>query len=140
MEDKNKKAASAPTQKKPREKKKQKKHVSQGRCHIKNAFGNTIITITDMKGNVLCWSTAGKLGFKGSRKGTPFAAQATAEDVTRKASAFGLESVDVLQKGPGPGRETSIRALVNSGLKIRSLRDVTPLPHNGCRPPKRRRV
>lgn len=121
-------------------KKKVKKNISHGLCHILSGFGNTIITITDSSGGALAWSSAGMMGFKGKRKGTPFAAQVTAEDVSKKVSAIGVRSLDVLLKGPGAGRETAIRSLASSGLKITSLRDVTPLPHNGCRPPKRRRV
>ena len=121
-------------------KKKIKKAPPAGRCYVEAGFGNTKITITDTKGNTVCWSTAGALGFKGSRKGTPFAAQMTAEDVAKKAIEAGVKSVDVFLKGPGAGREPSIRAVANAGLRVSSMRDITPVPHNGCRPPKRRRI
>jgi len=121
-------------------KKKIKKAPPQGRCYVEAGFGNTKITITDSNGDTVCWSTAGALGFKGSRKGTPFAAQMTAEDVAKKALDAGMKSVDVLLKGPGAGREPAIRAVANAGLRVSSMRDVTPVPHNGCRPPKRRRI
>jgi small subunit ribosomal protein S11 len=109
-------------------------------AHIQSTFNNTIVTITDLKGNVLCWSSAGRVGFKGAKKGTPYAAQQCSEAAGREAVALGVEKVDVYVKGPGPGREPAIRALQNAGLKINSIRDVTPIPHNGCRPPKPRRV
>ena len=121
-------------------KKKLKRNVSQGNCYVFAGFGNTIITITDPNGGTLCWSSAGRMGFKGSRKGTPFAAQVAAEDVVKKATENGVRSLAVLVKGPGAGREPAVRALAAAGLKIVSLRDVTPVPHNGCRPPKRRRI
>lgn len=121
-------------------KKKVKKNVPAGKCLVQAGFSNTIVTITDPGGNTLCWSSAGAVGFKGSRRGTPFAAQMTAEDVAKKASEMGVRSVDVLLKGPGAGREPAIRALANAGMKVTSMRDVTPVPHNGCRPPKRRRI
>ncbi len=121
-------------------KKKIKKNVPVGKCLIQAGFGNTIFTIADPSGNTLCWSSAGAVGFKGSRRGTPFAAQMTAEDAAKKASEMGVRSVDVLLKGPGAGREPAIRALANAGMKVTSMRDVTPVPHNGCRPPKRRRI
>ena len=121
-------------------KKKVKKNVPTGLCMVQAGFSNTIMTISDPSGNTLCWSSAGAVGFKGSRRGTPFAAQMTAEDVAKKASEMGVRSVDVLLKGPGAGREPAIRALANAGLKVNSMRDVTPVPHNGCRPPKRRRI
>lgn len=117
-----------------------KKHIASGLCHVKAAFGNTIITITDPKGTPLCWASAGMMGFKGSRKGTPFAAQMAADNVAKKALDMGMKSVDLLLSGPGAGREPSVRALANAGLRIASLKDVTPIPHNGCRPPKRRRI
>ncbi len=120
-------------------KKKAQRAAPQGHCYIKASFGNTIITITNASGSTVCWSTAGTMGFKGSRKGTPFAAQTAAESVAKTAVARGVKSVDVFVKGPGAGRESSIRALSYNGLKITSLRDTTPIPHNGCRPPKRRR-
>ncbi len=121
-------------------KKKVKKNVPAGKCLVQAGFGNTIVTIADPSGNTLCWSSAGAVGFKGSRRGTPFAAQMTAEDAAKKAAEMGVRSVDVLLKGPGAGREPAIRALANAGMKVTSMRDVTPVPHNGCRPPKRRRI
>lgn len=121
-------------------KKKIKKAPPMGRCYVEAGFGNTKITITDVNGDTVCWSTAGALGFKGSRKGTPFAAQMTAEDVAKKALDAGMKSVDVYLKGPGAGREPAIRAVANAGLRVSSMRDITPVPHNGCRPPKRRRI
>ena len=121
-------------------KKKSKKNVPTGKCYIQAGFGNTIVTMTDMNGNTVCWSSAGMLGFKGSRKGTPFAAQVAAEDAAKKALDNGMKSVDVWLSGPGAGREPAIRALASVGLRVSSLKDVTPVPHNGCRPPKRRRI
>lgn len=120
--------------------KKIKKNVVSGIAHIQTTFNNTIVTITDQNGNVIAWSSAGGLGFKGSRKGTPFAAQMASETAAKKAMEMGLKHVDVYVKGPGSGRETAIRALQASGLEITLIKDVTPVPHNGCRPPKRRRV
>jgi len=120
--------------------KKIKKHIANGTAHIQTTFNNTIITITDTTGNVIAWSSAGSLGFKGSRKGTPFAAQIASETAAKKAMEVGLRQVDVFVKGPGAGRETAIRALQAAGLEITLIKDVTPVPHNGCRPPKRRRV
>ncbi|MEW5807237.1 MAG: 30S ribosomal protein S11 [Acidobacteriota bacterium] len=121
-------------------KKKEKKHIPNGIAHIHATFNNTIVCITDIEGNVLGWSSAGRLGFKGSRKGTPFAAQMAAQAAGNGAKEYGLKSVEVRVKGPGAGRESSIRALQSIGLDIKSIKDVTPIPHNGCRPPKRRRV
>lgn len=121
-------------------KKKSKKNVPTGKCFIQAGFGNTIVTMTDVNGNTVCWSSAGMLGFKGSRKGTPFAAQVAAEDAAKKALDNGMKSVDVWLSGPGAGREPAIRALASAGLRVSSLKDVTPVPHNGCRPPKRRRI
>ncbi len=121
-------------------KKKVKKNVPVGTCYIQAGFGNVIVTMTDPSGDTVSWSSAGLLGFKGSRKGTPFAAQVTAEDAAKKAMEAGMRSVDVLLKGPGAGREPAIRALAALGMRINSLKDVTPIPHNGCRPPKRRRI
>jgi len=121
-------------------KKKAKKFVEQGVVNIQATFNNTIITISDNGGNVIAWSSGGMKGFKGTRKGTPFAAQMAAEDVSKKAASFGMKSVSVFVKGPGPGREPAIRSIQASGLKITFIRDVTPIPHNGCRPPGRRRV
>ncbi|HAK88083.1 MAG: 30S ribosomal protein S11 [Nitrospirae bacterium GWC2_46_6] len=120
--------------------KKIKKNISSGAAHIQTTFNNTIISITDQTGNVVAWSSAGSLGFKGSRKGTPFAAQIASETAAKKAMEMGLKHVDVYVKGPGAGRETAIRALQSAGLEITLIKDVTPVPHNGCRPPKRRRV
>lgn len=121
-------------------KKKTKKNVPNGRCYVQAGFGNTIVTITDVNGETVCWSSAGMLGFKGSRKGTPFAAQVAAEDAAKKAMEAGMRSVDLFLTGPGSGREPAVRALAQVGLRITSLKDVTPVPHNGCRPPKRRRI
>lgn len=120
--------------------KKEKKHVTVGVAHIQATFNNTIVTITDQNGNVLTWASAGSLGFKGSRKGTPYAAQMAAEAAAKKAMDMGVRQVDVLVKGPGAGRESALRALQAAGLDINIIKDVTPVPHNGCRPPKRRRV
>lgn len=125
---------------KPKPKKKQKKVESSGVAHIQATFNNTIITITDTKGNVVAWSSAGKIGFKGSKKSTPFAAQLAAEASAKQAMESGVRQVEVWVKGPGSGREAAIRSLQAAGLQINSIRDVTPIPHNGCRPPKRRRV
>jgi len=122
-------------------KKKEKKHVgSVGIAHIKATFNNTTVSITDTSGNVVVWGSAGRVGFKGTKKGTPFAAQSAAESVAKKALEAGLKEVSVLVKGPGAGRETAIRALQGAGLEISSIKDVTPIPHNGCRPRKKRRV
>jgi small subunit ribosomal protein S11 len=126
--------------KKIRTKKKVKKSVSTGVVHIQSTFNNTIVTITDSGGNVLAWSSAGVQGFKGSRKSTPFAAQMAAEDAAKKAQEHGLKTVEVYVKGPGPGRESALRALQATGFNVVMIKDVTPIPHNGCRPPKRRRV
>ena len=121
-------------------KRKVKKNVPHGRCYVAAGFGNTIVTITDPSGGAVCWSSAGFLGFKGSRKGTPFAAQVAAEDAAKKALENGMKSVDVFINGPGAGRENAIRAVLSAGMKITSVADKSPMPHNGCRPPKRRRV
>jgi small subunit ribosomal protein S11 len=121
-------------------KKKEKKNIPTGVAHIKATFNNTLITITDPMGNVVSWSSAGVQGFKGSRKGTPFAAQLAAQDAARKAMDHGMRNVDVYVKGPGAGREAALRALQAAGLSVNLIRDVSPIPHNGCRPPKRRRV
>ena len=122
--------------------KKKKKIVaeSHGVAHVKATFNNVMITLTDMTGNTLSWSTAGKMGFKGSRKNTPFAAQVSAESCSKEAFDMGLRKVDVVIKGPGSGREAAVRAMQVAGLEILSIRDITPMPHNGCRPPKKRRV
>lgn len=121
-------------------KKRVKKNVAVGIVHIRSTFNNTIITVTDQTGNVLSWSTAGTCGFKGSRKSTPFAAQLAAEDAVRKAMDHGVRSVSVVVDGPGAGRESALRALQKTGVRVVSMRDITPIPHNGCRPPKKRRV
>lgn len=121
-------------------KKKEKKNIPNGVAHIQATFNNTMITITDPVGNVVAWSTSGCQGFKGSRKSTPFAAQIAAEDCAKKAQEHGMRSVEVYVKGPGSGRESALRALQAAGFSISFIRDVTPIPHNGCRPPKRRRV
>ncbi len=120
--------------------KKAKRVVVDGVAHIQASFNNTMITITDRQGNALCWATSGATGFRGSRKSTPFAAQVAAERVANAAQEYGMKSVDVYVKGPGPGRESAVRSLNASGLRINSIADVTPIPHNGCRPPKKRRV
>jgi small subunit ribosomal protein S11 len=126
--------------KKVRTKKKGKKNISNGVVHIQSTFNNTIVTITDSGGNVVSWSSAGVQGFKGSRKSTPFSAQLAAEDAARKAMEHGMRTVEVYVKGPGPGRESALRALQAAGFNVVMIKDVTPIPHNGCRPPKRRRV
>ena len=120
--------------------KKEKKNVVHGIAHVHASFNNTLITITDLEGNVVTWASAGSQGFKGSRKGTPFAAQQAASNAAAAARDHGLRSIDIRVKGPGSGRESAVRALQAAGVEIRSIRDVTPIPHNGCRPPKRRRV
>ena len=120
--------------------KKVKKNVQSGIAHIHSTFNNTMITITDVAGNVLCWATAGAQGFKGSRKSTPFAAQVAAEECAKKAMEHGIRQLAIQVKGPGAGRESAVRALQAQGIRITLMRDVTPIPHNGCRPPKRRRV
>jgi len=119
---------------------KEKKNVAHGHAHIKSTFNNTIVSITDPTGAVIAWASAGQVGFKGSRKSTPYAAQMTAEAAARRAQEHGMRKVDVFVKGPGSGRETAIRALQAAGLEVGSIQDVTPVPFNGCRPPKRRRV
>jgi len=121
-------------------KRREKKNVVHGQAHIKSTFNNTIVTITDLQGNTISWASAGNVGFKGSRKSTPFAAQMAAENAARKAAEHGMRKVDVFVKGPGSGRETAIRSLQAAGLEVGTIQDVTPQPHNGCRPPKRRRV
>ena len=127
-----------PKTKKPR--RREKKNIQHGQAHIKSTFNNTIVTITDQQGLVVAWASAGSVGFKGSRKGTPFAAQMAAEAAARKVSDVGMRAVVVFVKGPGGGREAAVRALQAGGLSVISIKDVTPIPHNGCRPPKRRRV
>ncbi len=121
-------------------KRKSRKNVPAGLAHIQASFNNTVVTITDLAGNTVAWSSAGVLRFQGSRKSTPFAAQLVAEDAARKAQEHGMKQVGVFVKGPGTGRESALRAIANSGLRITLIKDVTPIPHNGCRPPKRRRV
>jgi small subunit ribosomal protein S11 len=121
-------------------KKRGRKNVSEGIAHIHSTFNNTIVTITDYQGNVIAWSSAGAMGFKGSRKGTPFAGQQAADNAARKAMDHGMRNVQVFVRGPGPGRESALRSLQAAGFNISIIKDVTPIPHNGCRPPKRRRV
>ena len=123
-----------------RPKRRERKNIAYGTAHIKSSFNNTIITFTDQQGNTIAWASAGNVGFKGSRKSTPFAAQLAAETVARRAMEHGVRKVDVLVKGPGSGRETAIRTIQNTGIEVVGIKDVTPIPHNGCRPPKRRRV
>ena len=126
--------------KSPVRKKREKKNITSGVVHVNSTFNNTMITITDVQGNTISWSSSGMHGFKGSRKSTPYAAQICAEDAARKAQEHGMKTVEVNVKGPGSGRESALRALQSVGLVVTSIRDVTPIPHNGCRPPKRRRV
>ena len=121
-------------------KKRERKNIDRGAAHIRSSFNNTLVTITDLQGNALSWSSAGSLGFRGSKKSTPFAAQMAAETAARGAMEHGLKTVEVYVKGPGSGRESAIRALQTAGLDVNMIKDVTPIPHNGCRPPKRRRV
>ncbi len=123
-----------------RRRKKSKKFVEKGQVYIRSTFNNTIITITDSEGNVIAWSSAGKAGYKGSRKSTPFAAQIAAENAADEAKEMGLKEVEIYVKGPGSGRESAIRSLQSAGLEVTLIKDITPIPHNGCRPPKRRRV
>lgn len=123
-----------------RAKKKERKRVEKGQAHIASSFNNTMVTLTDTNGNVLSWASAGQLGFRGSRKSTPYAAQQAADEAAKKAMEYGLKSVEVYVRGPGSGREAAIRALQAAGLDVSMIKDVTPIPHNGCRPPKRRRV
>lgn len=123
-----------------RTKRKERKNIEHGMVHIRSTFNNTIVTITDTKGNAISWASAGGLGFRGSRKSTPFAAQMAAETASKAAMEHGLKQVEVFVKGPGAGREAAIRALQAAGLEVNLIKDVTPIPHNGCRPPKRRRV
>jgi len=121
-------------------KRKEKKNIPTGLAHVRATFNNTIITFTDMKGNVVSWATAGMSGFKGSKKSTPYAAQIAAQNAARKAQENGMRTVGIFVKGPGAGRESAMRAINNSGFKVTFIRDITPIPHNGCRPPKKRRV
>ena len=127
-------------QKSVRKKRRERKNVEKGQAHIQATFNNTLVTLTDMQGNALSWSSAGSQGFKGSKKSTPFAAQTAAEVAAKAAMEHGLKTVEVYVKGPGSGREAAIRALQTAGLTITMIKDITPIPHNGCRPPKRRRV
>ena len=129
-----------PEKKRTRVRRRERKSIPAGRAYIQSTFNNTIITLTDPQGNVIAWGSSGTAGFKGSRKGTPYAAQLAARDAARKAMEHGLRRIEVYVKGPGSGREAAIRSLQSSGLYITSIRDVTSIPHNGCRPPKRRRV
>ena len=129
-----------PQKKRTKVRKRERKSIPVGRAHIQSTFNNTIVTLTDLQGNVIAWGSSGAAGFKGSRKGTPYAAQLAARDVARRGMEHGLRQIEVYVKGPGSGREAAIRSLQSSGLYITGIRDVTPIPHNGCRPPKRRRV
>lgn len=130
----------ATAKKQVRKKKRERKNIEKGQAHIQSTFNNTLVTLTDMSGNALSWSSAGSNGFRGSRKSTPFAAQNAAEVAAKAAMEHGLKTVEVYVKGPGSGREAAIRALETAGLKITMIKDITPIPHNGCRPPKKRRV
>ncbi len=130
----------AETQKRPGARKRERKVIPVGRAYIQSTFNNTLVTLTDPQGNVLAWGSSGTAGFKGSRKGTPYAAQMAARDAARKAMTHGLRQIEVYVKGPGSGREAAIRSLQSTGLYITGIKDVTPIPHNGCRPPKKRRV
>jgi small subunit ribosomal protein S11 len=132
------KAAKSQSARRPR--RREKKNIAYGVAHIKSSFNNTIVTISDQEGNVLAWASAGNVGFKGSRKSTPFASQLAAEQAANRAMEHGVRKVDVLVRGPGSGRETAIRSLVAAGIEVVGIKDVTPIPHNGCRPKKRRRV
>ncbi len=123
-----------------RMRRRERKNIERGQAHISSSFNNTMVTLTDLQGNVLSWASAGQLGFRGSRKSTPYAAQQAAEEAAKKAMEHGLKSVEVYVKGPGSGREAAIRSLQATGLEVNMIKDVTPIPHNGCRPPKRRRV
>ncbi len=132
--------AKTTTKRTTRTKRRERKNIERGAAHIRSTFNNTIVTITDVAGNAISWASAGGLGFRGSRKSTPFAAQMAAETAAKTAMEHGLKSIEVFVKGPGAGREAAIRALQSAGLEINMIKDVTPIPHNGCRPPKRRRV
>ncbi|MGI6196356.1 MAG: 30S ribosomal protein S11 [Eubacteriales bacterium] len=132
--------AKVTTKKAVTRKRRERKNIEKGSAHIRSSFNNTIVTITDTNGNALSWASAGEMGFRGSRKSTPYAAQTAAETAAKAAMEHGLKTVEVFVKGPGQGRESAIRALQTAGLEIVSIKDVTPIPHNGCRPPKRRRV
>lgn len=128
------------TRKSARPKRRERRVVAYGRAYIQSTFNNTVITVTDPEGAVLAWASSGSVGFKGTKKGTPFAARLAAESVARKALDYGMRRVDVYVRGPGSGRETAIRSLQSAGLEVSTIRDVTPIPHNGCRPPRRRRI
>ena len=130
----------AKTAKKVIRKRREKKNVEKGAVHIRSTYNNTIVTITDLNGNAVSWASAGEMGFKGSRKSTPYAAQTAAEAAAKIAADQGMRTVEVYVKGPGPGRESAIRAMETAGLQVTMIKDVTPVPHNGCRPPKRRRI
>ena len=130
----------AANKKKVVKKRRERKHIEKGAAHIRSSFNNTMVTITDLNGNAISWASSGGLGFRGSRKSTPYAAQVVAETAAKAAMEFGLKTVEVYVKGPGQGRESAIRALQSAGLEVNMIKDVTPIPHNGCRPPKRRRV
>jgi small subunit ribosomal protein S11 len=130
----------AKNKKKARRRKKVKRNIEKGQAHIKSTFNNTIISITDEEGKVVAWSSAGKVGYKGSRKSTPFAAQLAAENAAEEAKDMGMKEIEIFVKGPGSGRESAIRTLQSAGLNITLIKDITPIPHNGCRPPKRRRI
>lgn len=119
---------------------KTKRTLSSAQVHVFASFNNTIVTVSDQQGNTVCWTSSGSIGFKGSRKSTPFAARLAAEDVMKKATSMGVQEIDLIIKGPGPGRESAIRAIQSMNIKVRSITDITPVPHNGCRPPKKRRV
>ena len=133
-------ATQASAKKKVRTRRRERKNIEKGQVHISSSFNNTMVTITDTQGNAISWASAGGLGFRGSKKSTPFAAQTAAETAAKAAMAYGLKTVEVYVKGPGQGREAAIRALQSAGLEVVMIKDVTPIPHNGCRPPKRRRV
>jgi 30S ribosomal protein S11 len=130
----------APKGKKVRTRRRERKNIEKGAAHIRSSFNNTMVTITDVQGNTISWATSGEMGFRGSRKSTPYAAQTAAEKAAKAAMEHGLKTVEVFVKGPGQGREAAIRALQSAGLEVTMIKDVTPIPHNGCRPPKRRRV
>lgn len=132
--------AKSKNKKKGRRRKKVKRNIEKGQAHIKSTFNNTIISITDEEGKVIAWSSAGKVGYKGSRKSTPFAAQLAAENAAEEAKDMGMKDIEIFVKGPGSGRESAIRTLQSAGLNITLIKDITPIPHNGCRPPKRRRI
>ncbi|CCU77692.1 SSU ribosomal protein S11p (S14e) [Halanaerobium saccharolyticum subsp. saccharolyticum DSM 6643] len=132
--------AKSKNKKKTRRRKKVKRNIEKGQAHIKSTFNNTIISITDEEGKVVAWSSAGKVGYKGSRKSTPFAAQLAAENAAEEAKDMGMKDIEIFVKGPGSGRESAIRTLQSAGLNITLIKDITPIPHNGCRPPKRRRI